>query len=180
MVIRYDEDEVRGMGRAARGVRAISMREGDYLVGFDIVPSNNENIDLLIITNDGYGKRVKIGEFRVQGRGGLGLIAIKFKSPNSKMACLINIESKQEFMIATSNGVIVRQMAENISQQGRMATGVKVQNMDNNDSVISVNKITSIEESDIENNNLDSLSNDGMPEDMDPMDDFVAVDDENM
>jgi DNA gyrase/topoisomerase IV subunit A len=96
------------------------------------------------------------------------------------MACLINIESKQEFMIATSNGVIVRQMAENISQQGRMATGVKVQNMDNNDSVISVNKITSIEESDIENNNLDSLSNDGMPEDMDPMDDFVAVDDENM
>lgn len=180
MVIRYDEDEVRAMGRAARGVRAISMREGDYLVGFDIVPSNNENIDLLIITNDGYGKRVKIGEFRVQGRGGLGLIAIKFKSPNSKMACLINIESKQEFMIATSNGVIVRQMAENISQQGRMATGVKVQNMDNNDSVISVNKITSIEESGIEDNNLAPLSNDSMPEDMDPMDDFVAVDDENM
>ena len=158
MVIRYDEDEVRGMGRAARGVRAISMREGDYLVGFDIVPSNNENIDLLIITNDGYGKRVKIGEFRVQGRGGLGLIAIKFKSPNSKMACLINIESKQEFMIATSNGVIVRQMAENIS----------------------VNKITNIEESGIENNNLDPLSNDSMPEDMDPMDDFVTIDDENM
>jgi hypothetical protein len=96
------------------------------------------------------------------------------------MACLINIESKQEFMIATSNGVIVRQMAENISQQGRMATGVKVQNMDNNDSVISVNKIMDIEESEIEDNNRDELLNDTMPEDLDPMDDFVAADDENM
>lgn len=181
MVIRYDEDEVRAMGRMARGVKAISMREGDYLVGFDVIPSDNENIDLLIITNDGYGKRVKVSEFRVQGRGGLGLIAIKFKSPSSKMACLTNIESKQEFMIATSNGVIVRQVAEDISQQGRMATGVRVQNMDANDSVVSVNKIVEIEESEIGEDNLNLLGEAAsLGEDLDPIDDLVSMEDENL
>ncbi len=181
MVIRYDEDEVRAMGRMARGVKAISMREGDYLVGFDVIPSDNENIDLLIITNDGYGKRVKVSEFRVQGRGGLGLIAIKFKSPSSKMSCLTNIESKQEFMIATSNGVIVRQVAEDISQQGRMATGVRVQNMDANDSVVSVNKIVEIEESEIGEDNLNLLGEAAsLGEDLDPIDDLVSMEDENL
>ena len=157
------------------------MREGDYLVGFDVIPSDNENIDLLIITNDGYGKRVKVSEFRVQGRGGLGLIAIKFKSPSSKMSCLTNIESKQEFMIATSNGVIVRQVAEDISQQGRMATGVRVQNMDANDSVVSVNKIVEIEESEIGEDNLNLLGEAAsLGEDLDPIDDLVSMEDENL
>ena len=181
MVIRYNEDEVRAMGRMARGVKAISMREGDYLVGFDVIPSDTENIDLLIITNDGYGKRVKVSEFRVQGRGGLGLIAIKFKSPSSKMSCLTNIESNQEFMIATSNGVIVRQVAEDISQQGRMATGVRVQNMDANDSVVSVNKIVEIEETEIAEDNLNLLGETAnLGEDLDPIDDLVGMEDENL
>ncbi len=145
MVIRYDEGEVRAMGRTARGVKAISLREGDFLVGFDAV-CDNENLDLLVITNDGYGKRVKLSEFRVQGRGGLGLIATKFKTASSKMACITSVELEEEFMIATAKGLIARQAAKNISSQGRMATGVKVQNMDDDDSVITVNKIVEIKE----------------------------------
>ncbi|MCH2228306.1 MAG: DNA gyrase subunit A [Candidatus Caenarcaniphilales bacterium] len=179
MVIRYDESEVRAMGRTARGVKAISLREGDYLVGFDAVCSNNENLDLLVITNDGYGKRVKLSEFRVQGRGGLGLIATKFKSASSKMACITNVEPGQEFMIATSKGLIARQVSENISCQGRMATGVKVQNMDSDDSVISVNKIVEIEESqDPIAPTADSLE--ALPEvdEIDTVDDVALVDEE--
>ena len=145
MVIRYDEGEVRAMGITARGVKAISLREGDFLVGFDAV-CDNENLDLLVITNDGYGKRVKLSEFRVQGRGGLGLIATKFKTASSKMACITSVELEEEFMIATAKGLIARQAAKNISSQGRMATGVKVQNMDDDDSVITVNKIVEIKE----------------------------------
>ncbi|NQY81199.1 MAG: DNA gyrase subunit A [Candidatus Caenarcaniphilales bacterium] len=145
MVIRYDEGEVRAMGRTARGVKAISLREGDFLVGFDAV-CDNENLDLLVITNDGYGKRVKLSEFRVQGRGGLGLIATKFKAASSKMACITSVEPEEEFIIATAKGLIARQAAKNISSQGRMATGVKVQNMDDDDSVITVNKIVEIKE----------------------------------
>ncbi len=138
MVIRYNEDEVRPMGRAAKGVKAITMREGDKLVGFDIVDSSEE-INLLLVTNDGFGKRVKISEFRVQGRGGLGLIGTKFKTPKSKLAAIRAVTQKEEFMIATSNGVIVRQKVNDIPHQGRMATGVRVQNIDENDEVVSVN-----------------------------------------
>jgi len=138
MVIRYSEDEVRPMGRVAKGVKAITMREGDKLVGFDIVDSSEE-INLLLVTNDGFGKRVKISEFRVQGRGGLGLIGTKFKTPKSKLAAIRAVTQKEEFMIATSNGVIVRQKVSDIPHQGRMATGVRVQNIDENDEVVSVN-----------------------------------------
>ncbi len=138
MVIRYSEDEVRSMGRAAKGVKAITMREGDKLVGFDIVDSSEE-INLLLVTNDGFGKRVKISEFRVQGRGGLGLIGTKFKTSKSKLAAIRAVTQKEEFMIATSNGVIVRQKVNDIPHQGRMATGVRVQNIDEGDVVVSVN-----------------------------------------
>lgn len=162
MVIRYDEGEVRAMGRTARGVKAISLREGDFLVGFDAV-CDNENLDLLVITNDGYGKRVKLSEFRVQGRGGLGLIATKFKTASSKMACITSVELEEEFMIATAKGLIARQAAKNISSQGRMATGVKVQNMDDDDSVITVNKIVEIKEGEELTDSL-AASVDALPE----------------
>lgn len=150
------------MGRTARGVKAISLREGDFLVGFDAV-CDNENLDLLVITNDGYGKRVKLSEFRVQGRGGLGLIATKFKTASSKMACITSVELEEEFMIATAKGLIARQAAKNISSQGRMATGVKVQNMDDDDSVITVNKIVEIKEGEELTDSL-AASVDALPE----------------
>ena len=174
MVIRYDETEVRAMGRAARGVKAISLREGDFLVGFDAV-DDNENLDLLVITNDGYGKRVKLSEFRVQGRGGLGLIATKFKAASSKMACITSVEPEEEFIIATAKGLIARQAAKNISSQGRMATGVKVQNMDDDDSVITVNKIVEIKEGE---DLLDAAPTlDSLPEvdDIDTADEAVLI-----
>lgn len=141
MVIRYSEDEVRPMGRTAKGVKAISLREGDELVGYDIVESNNEDVNLLVITNDGFGKRIKIGEFRVQGRGGLGLIGTKFKTPKSKLATIRVVSPDDEFIIATANGVVVRQKTEDISFQSRMATGSRVIKLDDNDEVVSINPI---------------------------------------
>jgi DNA gyrase subunit A len=140
MVIRYSEDEVRSMGRTARGVKAISLRENDSLIGFDVVDTR-EDLNLLLVTNDGFGKRVRIEEFRVQGRGGLGLIGIKFKTPKSKLAALRSISEDEEFMIATSNGVIVRQKGSDVSVQSRMATGVRLQNLEGDDQVVSVNPI---------------------------------------
>ncbi len=141
MVIRYSEDEVRPMGRVAKGVKAISLRETDELVGYDIVESNNEDVNLLVITNDGFGKRIKIGEFRVQGRGGLGLIGTKFKTPKSKLATIRVVSPDDEFIIATANGVVVRQKTEDISFQSRMATGSRIIKLDDNDEVVSINPI---------------------------------------
>ncbi len=141
MVIRYSEDDVRPMGRVAKGVKAISLRESDELVGFDVVESDNEDVNLLVITNDGFGKRIKIGEFRVQGRGGLGLIGTKFKTPKSKLATIRAVSPNDEFIIATSNGVVVRQKIGDISFQSRMATGSRIMKLDDEDEVVSINPI---------------------------------------
>ncbi|MBY0359291.1 MAG: DNA gyrase subunit A [Candidatus Obscuribacterales bacterium] len=144
MCIRYSEEELRPLGRTARGVRAITLREGDKIVGFDVIAPSSE-LSILIVTNDGYGKRVEIDEFRQQGRGGMGIIGTKFKKPDSKMACLRIVEPGNEVMIATQSGIIVRQQTDAISSQGRMATGVRLQQL-KDDKVVSVTPVVMIEE----------------------------------
>src|SRR5262249_9614069 len=129
MCIRYSEDELRPMGRAARGVRAITLRDKDSIVGFDILDTDSQAF-ALVVTNDGYGKRVRVDEFRAQGRGGIGLIGTKFKNASSRLACLRIVEPGEEVMVATANGVVVRQNTDEISAQSRMATGVRLQQLD--------------------------------------------------
>ena len=138
MCIRYSEDELRPMGRAARGVKAITLREGDKIVGFDVVSPTDESAKILVVTNDGFGKLVKVEEFRQQGRGGMGLIGTKFKNVNSRLATLRMVRPGDGVMIATANGVVVRQQTDEISTQGRMATGVRIQQLGEDDSVVSV------------------------------------------
>lgn len=140
MCIRYSEDELRPMGRTARGVRAITLRDGDKIVGFDVTEPNDD-ASILVITNDGFGKRVKLGEFRQQGRGGIGLIATKFKNAQSRLAALRVTASGEQIVIATANGIVVRQSVDEISSQGRMATGVRIQQLAEDDSVVSVSPI---------------------------------------
>lgn len=140
MCIRYSEDELRPLGRSARGVRAITLREGDKIVGFDAIESADSNF-VLVVTNDGFGKRIKMEEFRQQGRGGIGLIGTKFKNSNSRLASLRVVKPGEEMMIATANGVVVRQNIDEISVQGRMATGVRLQQLGEDDSVVNVTPI---------------------------------------
>lgn len=144
MCIRYSEDELRPMGRTARGVRAITLREGDQIVGFDILDQSSTAC-ALVVTNDGYGKRVRLDEFRQQGRGGIGIIGTKFKNAKSRLACLRIVAPGDEVMIATANGVVVRQNTDEISSQGRMATGVRIQQLGEDDSVVSVTPLVDSE-----------------------------------
>ncbi|MBS1996575.1 MAG: DNA gyrase subunit A [Cyanobacteria bacterium SZAS LIN-2] len=140
MCIRYSEEELRPLGRTARGVRAITLREGDKIVGFDAIENEEEGF-VLVVTNDGFGKRVRISEFRQQGRGGIGLIGTKFKNAQSRLANLRVVHLGEEMMIATANGVVVRQKIDDISLQGRMATGVRLQQLGEDDWVVSVTPI---------------------------------------
>ena len=125
---------------ARAGVRAITLREGDKIVGFDVIAPGAEATDahVLVVTSDGFGKRVKLDEFRQQGRGGIGLIGTKFKNAQSRLASLRVVTKGEEVMIATANGIVVRQSVDEISAQGRMATGVRIQQLGEDDSVISV------------------------------------------
>ena len=140
MAIRFPVADLRPLGRSARGVNSMKLRTGDTIIGCDIVPRDYD-ADLLVVTSDGFGKRSKLSEFRSQNRGGIGLIATKFKSSASRLVALTIVEEKDEIMLVTANGVVTRIKAGDISRQGRPATGVKAQNLTGNDVVMSVNKI---------------------------------------
>ncbi len=147
MVIRYAESELRPLSRGAAGVKAIKLRKGDRIVScatFD--PNEEENYYLLLVTDDGYGKRVPISEFRDQKRGGTGLIGTKFKKPTSRLTGISLVKNSEEVIIATANGVILRQRASDIPAQSRMATGVRLQQVGENDHVISVTALPMEEE----------------------------------
>lgn len=147
MAIRFAISDLRPLGRSARGVNSMKLRTGDTIVGCDVVPRDYD-ADLLVMTSDGFGKRSKLSEFRPQNRGGLGLIATKFKTASSRLVALTIVEEKDEIMVVSANGVVTRVSASSISRQGRPATGVKVQNLGENDYVVSVNKIVEPDEDD--------------------------------
>ncbi|MFA7659547.1 MAG: DNA gyrase subunit A [Candidatus Gastranaerophilaceae bacterium] len=140
MAIRFAITDLRPLGRSARGVNSMKLRTGDSIIGCDIVPRDYD-ADLLVVTSDGFGKRSKLSEFRAQNRGGIGLIATKFKSSASRLVALTIVEEKDEIMLVTENGIVTRIKAGDISRQGRPATGVKAQNLVGDDMVMSVNKI---------------------------------------
>jgi len=140
MAIKFQASDLRPLGRSARGVTAIKLRADDSIVGCDIVPKNRI-AELLVVTTDGYGKRTSISEFRPQNRGGIGLIATKFKKPTSRVTTITIVDENDEIMIVTANGIVTRQKAGHISRQGRPATGVRIQTMVENDAVVAVNKI---------------------------------------
>ena len=145
MAIRFPIEDLRPLGRSARGVTSMKLRSGDELVGCDIVPRDYD-ADLLVVTSDGFGKRTKLSEFRSQNRGGIGLIATKFKSTASKLVALTIVKESDDIMMVTANGVVTRLNAGSISRQGRPATGVRAQNLTDNDTVVSVNKILNPDE----------------------------------
>ncbi|MBU6429777.1 MAG: DNA gyrase subunit A, partial [Cyanobacteria bacterium REEB65] len=136
MAIHFPEDELRPLGRPARGVRAISLRPGDSVVGMAIAQND---ADLLTVTTDGYGKRTPISEYRPQSRGGLGLINIKLNvNRNGKVANILVVRDPDEIVIVTTNGIVIRQKAADIGRYSRMAQGVRLQRLGEDDRVAGV------------------------------------------
>ena len=155
MAIRFSIEDLRPLGRSARGVNSMKLRTGDTIIGCDVVPKDYD-ADLLVVTSDGFGKRSKLSEFRPQNRGGLGLIATKFKSAASRLVALTIVDEHDDIMVVTANGIVTRVSAADISRQGRPATGVKVQNLVDNDTVVSVNKIINPDDDSASSGNVDS------------------------
>ena len=149
MAIRFPIEDLRPLGRSARGVNSMKLRSSDEIIGCDVVPKDYD-ADLLVITSDGFGKRSKISEFRTQNRGGMGLIATKFKSSTSRLVDLSIVQEDDEIMVVTASGVVTRVSAADISRQGRPATGVRVQTLVGDDTVVSVNKIINTDKDDEE------------------------------
>jgi DNA gyrase subunit A len=139
MAIRFDQTEdVRPMGRAAAGVRGMKLKTGDEVVSVDAV---SDATDLLMVTNAGYGKRVKVERFSPQGRGGQGVIAIKLPAKKGQVMGAFTVELDDEIILISDGGVTNRQAVREISSQGREATGVRVMTLDAGQSVASVAKV---------------------------------------
>ena len=140
--IRFTEEEVRAMGRAAAGVRGMKLKSNDEVVSCDAV---TDATDILLITDHGFGKRVKVERFNQQGRGGQGVIAIKLPVRRGKLTAAFTVELDDEIILISDGGVTNRQAVREISSQGREATGVRVMNMDTGQTVASVAKVLNTE-----------------------------------
>ena len=164
-----DNEQLRPLGRATRGVKAMKLRSKDELISMDILPGQvvasleaasdteeEEDIEtlngdeqelvetagqgpwVLVVTMGGFGKRVPVSQFRLQNRAGMGLVATKFRRNKDRLAALRVVNEGDELMMVTTRGIIIRQSIDAISPQSRMATGVRVQRLDEEDAIAAV------------------------------------------
>jgi len=145
--IRFPETDVRPMGRTAAGVRGINLREGDYVVDMLVV---DPMATLLTVCEKGFGKRTDFDEYRVQGRGGYGIINIKATERNGKVVALRTMRDQDELMLITHQGMIVRIGLESLRTIGRNTQGVKVIGLKPSDKLVSVARVSAEEDAQAE------------------------------
>lgn len=146
MAIRFNEEEIRTIGRVGRGVKGIDLDEDDFVVGMEIVRGNST---ILTVTERGYGKRTDLSEYRMQGRGGKGILTIKSTSRNGKAVCALQVSDEDETMILTTAGKIIRMKTRDISIIGRNTQGVRLIDIDDNDKVVGVATLAEREDEEV-------------------------------
>lgn len=136
----FSEEDVRPMGRIAGGVRAIKLEKDDEVVSMELVEPGQE---LLVVTEKGYGKRTKVEEYKIQVRGGKGLLTYdkaKFKKTGELIGAMV-VDDDDDVMLINSNGVIIRMQAKEISRLGRATQGVKIMNVSDDVNIIALAKV---------------------------------------
>lgn len=150
--ITFSENDVRPMGRAAGGVRAIKLEGDDEVVSMSLAHADEE---LLVVTQNGYGKRTSVHEYKIQARGGKGLLTYdktKFKKTGELIGAMI-VDDDDEVMLINSNGVIIRIKASDVSRLGRATQGVRIMNVDEGTKIISMAKVVKDDNDDSKKNN---------------------------
>jgi DNA gyrase subunit A len=143
MAIRFEESGVRPMGRTAYGVRGISLRENDEVVAMEVV---REGGTLLTVAQNGYGKRTELDEYRLQSRGGVGIINIQTSDRNGKVVGIAYVHDDDELMIISQQGMILRMRAGDVRAIGRATQGVRLIEMEEGDEVVAIAKLAEKEE----------------------------------
>ncbi len=136
--IRFHEDKVRDMGRAAYGVKGITLGKKDVVIGMVVV---KRDATLLSVTEKGYGKRTNISDYRVTNRGGKGIINIKITDKNGRVVDIKEVVTDDELMLITQKGIIIRQPVKQISVIGRATQGVRLINLTAGDRVVDVARV---------------------------------------
>ncbi len=143
MAIRFPEGDVRPMGRTAYGVKGITLREGDEVVAMEVVRPGST---LLTVAENGYGKRTELDEYRVQSRGGVGIINIQTTERNGRVVGMASVHDEDEFMLITQQGKILRTVARDIRTIGRATQGVRLIEIDADDRVVSLARLAEKDE----------------------------------
>lgn len=137
--IHFKEQDVRKTGRVSIGVKAMNLKQDDYVIGMGV---SSEGQDLLVITKNGYGKRTPLDEYRLQTRGGKGLITANITEKNGYLAGIKVVSDEHELIIITSDGIIIRTEVSGISRTGRNTQGVRVIRLAEGDRVVALARIT--------------------------------------
>jgi DNA gyrase subunit A len=140
--IRFNESDVREMGRGAAGVRGIKLEDEHEVISLIIVGEG----DVLIATANGFGKRTRVDEFSTQGRGGKGVIAIQTSDRNGATVGATQVSDEDEIMLISSSGTLVRTSVDDISTQGRNTQGVRLIRLQEGDRLVGLDKIVQIQD----------------------------------
>jgi len=145
--VRFDENDVRSMGRTARGVRGMGLEEGQTVIAMLVADSEKQSV--LTATENGYGKRTPVSEYTRHGRGTKGMIAIQASERNGKMVAAVLVEESDEIMLITNSGVLVRTRVSEIREMGRATQGVTLIDVEDGDTLSGVQRIVETEAADV-------------------------------
>ena len=147
MSIRFAETDVRPMGRSAFGVRGITLRDGDSAVAMEVLRPGGT---ILSVTEQGYGKRTELDEYRIQSRGGVGIINIQTSDRNGKVAGIIQVTDDDELMVITQQGKIIRMASRDIRTIGRSTQGVRLIDTEGDDLAVSIVRLAEKDDDDLQ------------------------------
>ncbi len=139
MSIKFSEEDVRSMGRTAMGVRGINLNKGDAVVGMDII---EEGADLLVVSENGFGKRTPVSEYRIQTRGGKGILTYKVMPKTGVLVGMKVVKENDEVMLINTSNVVIRINVNEVSEQGRSTQGVKLMRIGDNNVLMAMAKIS--------------------------------------
>jgi DNA gyrase subunit A len=135
MCIRFLEEDVNEVGRTARGVKGIDLKPGDYVVSMDLV---RDREDILVVTENGFGKKTSINEYRVQSRAGKGIVTSKVTKKTGDLIGIKTVSEDDEVMIVSSDGIIIRLEVKDISRMGRNTQGVTLMKLNDENRVVAI------------------------------------------
>lgn len=144
MSIRFEESQARSIGRVSRGVRAIKLKSDDYVVSMEV--TKDENAEVLVVTENGFGKRTDLTEYRLQSRGGKGIKTYKITQKTGQIAGMKLVEGADEILMISSDGTVIRLNIANISHTGRSTQGVTLMKMPAGTHLVGIAKIREEEE----------------------------------
>ncbi|HAD31173.1 MAG TPA: DNA gyrase subunit A, partial [Methylophaga sp.] len=146
-VIRFPETDVRSMGRVSRGVRGMRLADGEQIISLIIAQQEGA---ILTATEFGYGKRTNLEEYRVQGRGGQGIISIQTSARNGQVVGAVQVCDEDQIMLITNGGTLVRTPVKHVSLVGRNTQGVRLINLSNEEKLVGLERVIEDEDQDID------------------------------